>query len=178
MNSASARCLAPALFAPALIAVVLLAVTLPAAALKSDRSKPMNVAADRFETTEAQGTAMLDGNVKITQGTLEVEAEHADIRQENTDIKRVVLTGKPARLAQDLDDGGRLKARASEIDYDLASDRVVLTGGVIIEQPRGELRGDKIVYELSSGKITGSGTGEAGRIHMRVDPAPPKKPAD
>jgi lipopolysaccharide export system protein LptA len=156
------------------LAVALLVAALPAAALKSDRGKPMNVAADRFETTEDQDAATLDGNVRITQGTLDVTADHAQIEQADQDIKRVVLTGAPAKLEQDLDDGGRLVARAREIDYDLGTDRVVLTGGVVIQQPRGELRGDRVVYELSTGKITGSGEGEQGRVHIRVDPVTKK----
>jgi len=48
----------------------------------------------------------------------------------------------------------------------------------VIEQPRGELRGEKITYELSTGRMTGSGEGEAGRVHLRMNPqtAPAKKP--
>lgn len=163
--------------APAFV-LLALALAAPAWALKSDRSKPMDVAADRLETTENQTRATLEGNVRITQGTLDVSSGTAIVhRGADQEIQRVVLTGTPAQLKQDLDDGGRLSARARSIDYDLAANVVVLTGGVVIEQPRGELRGEKITYELSTGKMTGSGSGEAGRVHLRMNPqaAPAKK---
>ena len=63
-------------------------------------------------------------------------------------------------------------ARARQIDYDLASETVVLTGNVIVEQPRGELRGEKVTYEIATGKLTGSGEGTASRVHMTLNPGP------
>ena len=159
-----------------LVILTLVALASPAWALKSDRSKTMDVAADRLETTENQTRATLEGNVRITQGTLDVRSGKAVVhRGADQEIERVVLTGTPAKLEQDLDDGGRLVARALNMDYDLKADIVVLTGGVVIDQPRGELRGEKITYELSTGKLTGSGSGESGRVHLRMNPQAPEK---
>jgi lipopolysaccharide export system protein LptA len=49
----------------------------PARALKSDRDKPLDLAADSLETTEGQAQTTVRGNVRITQGTLEVESDSA-----------------------------------------------------------------------------------------------------
>ena len=141
----------------------------PAWALKSDRSKPMDVAADRLETTENQTRATLEGNVRITQGTLDVRSGTATVhRGADQEIQRVILTGAPASLRQDLDDGGRLNASARNIDYDLSANVVVLTGGVVIEQPRGTLRGETIKYDLNTGRLDGGGDGS--RVKMRILP--------
>ncbi|HET9482674.1 MAG TPA: lipopolysaccharide transport periplasmic protein LptA, partial [Xanthomonadales bacterium] len=102
-------------------ALALVLAAAPAFALKSDRDKPLDVAADSLETTEGQSRTTLQGNVKITQGTLVVESDRAVVhRGRNDAIDRAVLDGRPATLEQDLDDGGRMKARARRIDYDLA----------------------------------------------------------
>jgi lipopolysaccharide export system protein LptA len=155
------------------LAILALAFTLPAAALKTDRDHPMDVNADHFDGSTSGGLSTLTGSVKITQGTLAVDADKAVVHQsDKREIVRAVLTGKPAHLAQDLDEGGRLKARAGEIDYDIAAETVVFTGDVVIEQPRGELRGEKVTYELKTGKLTGSGEGAAGRVHLRMNPQP------
>ena len=147
----------------------------PLAALESDRDKPLDVAADALETTENQARTTLDGNVRISQGTLVVESDRAVVHRGRDDaISRAVLTGRPATLEQDLDDGGRMKARAREIDYDLARDIVVLTGDVVIDQPRGELRGAKVTYEMATGKLTGA-SGESGRVRLRMEPQPATK---
>ena len=153
-------------------ALALFLAAAPAFALKSDRDKPLDVAADSLETTEGQSRTTLQGNVKITQGTLVVESDRAVVhRGRNDAIDRAVLDGRPATLAQDLDDGGRMKARARQIDYDLARDIVVLTGEVVIDQPRGELRGAKVTYEMATGKLTGA-SGDSGRVHLRMNPQP------
>ncbi len=154
----------------AAFALALALASLPAQALRSDRDKPLDVAADSLETTEGQARTTLTGHVRITQGTLEVESDTAVVhRGRNDEIDRAVLTGRPAMLEQDLDDGGRLKARAHEIDYDLARDVVVMTGDVVIDQPRGELRGSKVTYDLTTGKLTGA-SGDTGRVHLRMNP--------
>ncbi len=156
-------------------ALAALLLSLPAAALQSDRQKPMDIAADRIESSTADGIATLDGNVRITQGTLEVEAAKAVVHQgEDRQVRKAQLTGGPARLQQDLDDGGRMVARARQIDYDLASETVVLTGDVVIDQPHGELRGEKVTYEIATGRMTGTGEGPASRVHLRMYPAPAK----
>lgn len=142
----------------------------PASALKSDRDKPLDLSADSLETTEGQAQTTVRGNVRITQGTLEVESDTAVVyRGGGNAIDRAVLTGRPARLAQDLDEGGRLTARAREMDYDLVKDIVVMTGDVVIDQPRGELRGSRVTYEMATGRLTGA-SGDTGRVRLRMNP--------
>jgi lipopolysaccharide export system protein LptA len=163
-----------------LLALALLAVAMPALALKSDRDKPMDVNADRFESNVKEGASVLTGNVRIVQGSLKIESERAEVHQDPAQqkVNRAVLNGEPARLEQDLDDGGHMVARAKQIDYDLAKETVVLTGNVIVEQPRGELRGEKVTYEIATGKLTGSGEGAASRVQMRLNPGTGEKSTD
>lgn len=145
----------------------------PAAAVKSDRDQPMDIQADALETRIDEGRATLTGNVLITQGTMRVSAARAVVSQdERQRVKRAVLEGQPATLGQDLDDGGRLDARARVIDYDVASGIVVLTGAVEIDQPRGSLRGERVTYDLNTGQLTGGGEGVPGRVSLRINPKP------
>lgn len=155
----------------ALLALLAVMLAAPAPALESDRQKPMDINADHFESSTKQGVSTLTGNVRIVQGTLKVQSEKAVVHQdEEATVTRAVLNGSPAQLEQDLDEGGHMVARAKEIDYDLGKDTVVLTGDVVVEQPRGELRGEKITYELATGRLTGSGEGAGKRVHLRMNP--------
>ena len=61
-----------------------------------------------------------------------------------------------------------MTARASQIVYTLSSDVVLLTGSVVIEQPRGTLRGETIKYDLKTGRMDGGGDGN--RVKMRIMP--------
>jgi lipopolysaccharide export system protein LptA len=149
----------------------------PAVALESDRDKPMDVAADRFEGEHNGGVTTLLGNVRITQGTLQVVSDKAVVHQDAGEVERARLEGAPATLQQDLDKGGRVNASARTIDYDLATGTVVLTGDVVIVQPQGELRGERVTYELTTGKMTGSGAGAGSRVRLHIPPKGKSEPA-
>lgn len=155
------------------LAIGLACSTVPVQALEADRSKPMDIEADSLETRIDEGRATLSGNVRITQGTMSVSAARAIVSQdERQQVKRAVLEGNPATLGQDLDDGGRLDARARVIDYDVVGGIVVLTGAVEIDQPRGSLRGERITYDLNTGQLTGGGEDTPGRVSLRINPKP------
>jgi lipopolysaccharide export system protein LptA len=156
------------LAAPSLL---LLALALPCAATAktADRQQPMDVEADHTEVGIGDDSdAVLTGNVVITQGTLEVRSDRATIQRRGGDISEVVLTGAPATLNQVNDNGEPMHATASRIVYDTSSDVVVLTGGVVIEQTRGTLRGENIKYDLKTGRLDGGGDGS--RVKMRIMP--------
>ena len=150
---------------------LLLAAALPFAAdaKTTDRNAPMDVAADRTDAMLGDDSdSILSGNVRITQGTLEVGAEKAVIKRKAGEISEIVLTGSPATLKQISDTGEPMNARASQIVYTMSTDVVVLTGGVVIEQPRGNLRGETIKYDLKTGRLDGGGDGT--RVQMRIMP--------
>ena len=141
----------------------------PALAKSTDRNQPMDIAADRTDAILTDdGDARLAGNVVITQGTLNVNADNALVTRKDGDIDEVVLTGAPATLSQINDNGERMTAKASKIVYTLSTDLIVMTGGVVVDQPRGNLRGEMIKYDLTTGRLDGGGGG--GRIQMRIQP--------
>ncbi len=160
----------PATNLPAASLLVLAAfVAMNAGAKTTDRNEPMDVAADHTDAMLGDDSdSILSGNVAITQGSLQVHADKAVIHRKGGDITQVELTGTPATLNQVADNGEAMNARASLIVYTLSSDLVVLTGGVVVEQPRGNLRGETIKYDLKTGRLDGGGDGN--RVQMRIMP--------
>lgn len=154
--------------------VALLVLAAPAAqALKSDREQPLEVAASHFTTNQNKHLTVLTGAVKLTRGSMKGESDKGTVYQDDAnEINRVVLEGKPARLQQQLDNGGLMRATAANIDYSTDSATAVLTGNaVVIQEGRGEFRGERIVYNTESGEITGEG-GSGGGITMKMQPKP------
>lgn len=141
-----------------------------ALARKSDRNQPMDIDAGKQEgSLDDRTPTILSGGVTIDQGTLNAQASRAEITVSGGEPSRVVMTGSPASLKQQMDDGTQMSAVASKIDYNVATDTVVFTGGVNIKQPRGTLSGERVVYDMNTGQVTSGGEGN-GRVKMRIMP--------
>ena len=127
---------------------VFLALTLSAglaSAKTSDRDVPMDIKADSSDfILKDNSDSVLSGNVVISQGTLVVNADKAVIKRKNDDIDEVVLTGAPATLRQVSDTGEPMTAKAAQIVYNLVNERVVMTGGAVVQQPRGNITGPAV----------------------------------
>ena len=157
---------------PARLLLVLLAAACGlASARSSDRNQPMDIEASRSDCgLGANATCTLSGNVIITQGSLRVVSARAVISQNNGNPSRAQLSGG-VTLQQDMDDGDRIQAVAANVDYDMQSEVMVLTGNVTINQRRGSLSGQRVVYNLKTGQIESGGDG-GGRVRMRILPKP------
>jgi lipopolysaccharide export system protein LptA len=152
-----------------LLALALASCATAAAAKSTDRHQPMDVGAEHADAILTDdGEAHLSGKVVITQGTLNVNSDNATITRKGGEIEQVVLTGAPATLSQINDNGERMTARAAKIVYNTITDVIVMTGGVVVDQPRGNLRGEMIKYDLTTGRLDGGGGG--GRVQMRIMP--------
>jgi lipopolysaccharide export system protein LptA len=161
---------------PLAFAVLALALSGTAAARDSDRNQPMNIESDRQEgTLDGNSVNVLSGNVTITQGTLDIRASRADIHQRGGDVVRAVLTGNQAVLKQQMDDGSPMTAKADRIDYDMTADVIVLTGNYTVTTPRGSTSGQRLTYNLKSGRVESGG--DSGRVRMTIQPKATRTPS-
>lgn len=146
----------------------------PAWAKTGDRNQPMDLAADSQDCSiQDDGPCVFTGNVKVVQGTLEIQAAKADVRRGGGDIQRVLLSGggKPVRMKQALDSGGTMDARASNVDYDMPRDIVTFTGNVEIDQPgRGTIASERVVYNMQTGQVQAGGGKGGGQVKTRILP--------
>ena len=153
-----------------LLAVVLAACVSPAWARTSDRNQAMDIeAGHQSGTLDDRAPAIFSGGVHITQGSLDIQSSRAEVNFSNGEPSRAVFTGGPVVLKQLMDDGTPLNARANSVDYNLKTETVVFTGDVQIQQPRGSMSGQRMVYNLKTGNIDSGGEG-AGRVKMRILP--------
>ncbi len=153
-----------------LLLVATLCCTSMAMARTSDRNQPMDAESDQNSCVLSDtGQCVMTGNVHIIQGSLNITAGKAVIYRAGGDISRAVLTGSPAVLKQQMDDGTPMTAQASNVDYNLQNEVVVFTGNVELQQPRGTMNGERVVYNLKTGAIDSGGAG-SGRVKMRIMP--------
>jgi len=151
-------------------------------AKSSDRGQPMEIDAGATSgTLDDRQPTVLSRGVIIKQGSLLIESSTATVTTRGGEPVRAVLTGGPVKLKQELDDGTPMNATAGRMDYDLTTEVVIFTENVNIQQPRGSLSGQRVVYNMKTGMVNSGGEGN-GRVKMLINPrnkppAPPAKPA-
>ncbi len=155
--------------------LALIALLLPAAAMAktSDRNQPMTIdsTAQEGDMLSDNGKVRFSGNVVITQGTLEIHADTADIFQKNGQTDRVVLHGKQATLKQQMDDGSTMNGVADNIEYKVADEIIILTGNYSVTSPKGTNAGQRMVYNTKTGNMQSGGDGS--RVRTVIQPKNP-----
>ncbi len=160
----------------------LLLAACPAFALKTDRQEPLEVRADSTDGTLGDGLATLSGQVEIRQGTLQIQADVANVTKTDGRVRHIELTGSPVRLQQEIEEQGLVTAQAGRIEYEVASGIVTLTGAADVLHPQYHISGEKLIYDMNAQHFQGAGGQGDGRIQIRLDPEmlpgnEPEKPA-
>lgn len=154
-------------------ALASVAVALAAQAKQTDSSQPVLVKADNSVMDQDKGIATLTGHVNLDQGTMHVEGDKAvGYFDQDNQIQRAVVTGNPARFHQTLDDNSLVHGSASNIDYQVSENTVILTGdAVVVHEGQGDFHGARLTYNTDTGSINGMG-GPGGQVHMTLVPKP------
>ena len=100
-------------------ALLLLCLTaLPPAgrALDSDQEQPIRITADEALRDEKQGYTVYRGNVRMTQGTLRIEADAITIYHRSEEADRIVAEGRPALIGPVSGDALWLGVRGGRLD--------------------------------------------------------------
>lgn len=173
-----------------LLAAVLLPAG-PALALSTDRNQPLDIKAQYQRLTQGRATGSdtnfgtLTGNVRVEQGSLKAQGDEAKLYDTakgggaggDNQVRRIVLTGKPARLEQRMDgDGGLMKATAATIEFNTDTGVADLNGDVVVVQEgRSEFRGAQMTYNTNTGAMEGGSSAPGSEVHLRFLPktAPP-----
>ncbi|QDQ26406.1 lipopolysaccharide transport periplasmic protein LptA [Chitinimonas arctica] len=148
----------------------------------ADSEKPMLVEAGRGGLADKAGRAVLEGGVKMTQGTLSVDADQAVIQKQADGEQTVHAEGRPVKFRQRMEgQQGWLDARAAKLDYDSGSGNVKLVGNAWLKHGEDEISGSVITYNTHTEIYSAEGgpataNGETGRIKMIIQPK--KKPAE
>lgn len=115
-------------------------------ALKSDKSKPINIQADHADfradpKDSSIGTGIYTGHVVITQGSIMLTADKAILHVVNNELDTADITGGPAAFQQQPDTGGMIHGYAMEITYDASKNQIDLITNARMTQAVNQLSG-------------------------------------
>lgn len=170
-NGALACCLAATLAAPAI-------------AEKADREKPVNLEADKVTIDDNKQVAVFEGNVVLTQGTLQIRGDRMRVRQDQDGFQYGTTWGKPAHFRQKRDGIDEyIEGWAERIEYDGRAELMQMFDRAQLKRGQDEVRGNYISYDAKSEffQVTGGGTstaanGPEGRVRAVIQPKSKEKP--
>ena len=160
------------------------ALAAPVAAEKADRDKPVNLEANRVTIDDARRTALFEGNVVLTQGTLEIRGDRMEVRQDKEGFQYGITWGGPAHFRQKREGYDEyIEGWAERIEYDGRAESMQMFNRAQLKRGQDEVRGNYISYDAKSEffQVTGgakdaaSGSPE-GRVRAVIQPKSKEKP--
>src|SRR6185295_19954275 len=137
-----------ALLAGALLAGALPWPATPARAEKADRDKPVNLEADRVTVDDAKQLATFEGNVVLTQGTLQIRGNRMEVRQDKEGFKYGTTWGNLAYFRQKRDGYDEyIEGWAERIEYDGRAETMQMFNRAQMKRGQDEVRGNYISYD-------------------------------
>lgn len=115
---------------------------------RADRDKPIHVEADAVRIDDLKKLAIYEGKVILSQGSLRVQADRIEVRQDADGFLTGVATGRPVHFRQRLEGRGEwVEAWANRVEYDARRELVRLIGEAYLKKGEEELRGELITYD-------------------------------
>ena len=144
----------------------------PCWALKSDREQPIDIRADRVEINEKEEISHYIGNVSLTQGTLNIQADKITVFLMNGKLSRIVITGNPATFQQQPEDNKEIvTSKARHMEYFASKEHLVLKDDAQVIQGSNRFHGDFIEYDtLNSTVKAKKSEGSDSRVHAIIQP--------
>ncbi len=144
--------------------------------------------ADHMQMNIKTGYSVYTGNVKIRQGELKLTGDKVTVQQNNNEIKRITVTGKPAHYNHITDKGERIQAQSERMVYTASQNKLVMTINAQLTQPGNQVKSQKITYDTKkkiviagdkSGETPTSGAKTKPRVNITLTPqkAPATKSA-
>jgi lipopolysaccharide export system protein LptA len=167
----------------------LLAALVPAAgAEKADREKPVNLEADRVTIDDAKQLAVFEGNVVLTQGTLQIRGNRMEVRQDKEGFKNGITWGTPGNLAffrqkrEGFDE--YIEGWAERLEYDGRAQTMQMFSRAQITRGQDEVRGNFISYDgrteffqvIGGGAQASAPDNPEGRVRAVIQPKPKEPP--
>lgn len=142
------------------------------AQVPDQREERIQINADSGGYDMRTGIQELQGDVRISQGDLVVEAEHGKAYNVDGQWQRVELFGSPTNWRMVMEDGTETRGRSEEIVYDLTSDQITMIGDAHIQDAQGTFAGATLTYNLVSERIEG-----AGGVELVIEPGERRPPS-
>lgn len=157
----------------------------PAMAERADREKPVDIEADRVTVDDRNKVHIFEGNVVLTQGTLQIKGDKLVVTQGADGFQNGVATASAGNLASFRQkregSGDYVDGEAERIEYDSRGEKAKLFKRAHVRSGGDEVRGAYIEYDSVSENYlvtnTPGSTANTGRVRATIQPKGDNKAA-
>lgn len=150
----------------------------------ADRQKPISMEADKVIVDDSNQTSTFEGNVKMRQGTLLIEANKIVATQDSKGFSQIIATGELAHFRQKREGLNEYAEGFGErIEYDSSVEITHFYGQARVKREGDDVRGEHIIYHTKTGVFQVFGTSDKnpnttskGRVTIVIQPK--DKPAE
>ena len=147
-------------------AALLVVLSFPAFAEKADSEKPINLEADRISMDDVKKVQIFDGNVVLTQGTMQIRTSKLVVTQDADGFQKGVATGGAnglARFRQKLEGkDAYIEGEAERIEHDARSEKTQFFTRAWVKNGQDEVKGQYISYDsLTENYLVTNGAGDS-----------------
>ena len=161
------------------LACLLSVLPLSLSAMDSDREQPIHVEADQLELREKEGISIYQGNVKLVQGSLEIESDRLVIHFDaDNNLALMEMTGKLATFRQLDNDQQPLYGEAEQIDYDESRGLLIMRRSAYLDRAGDDIRSELIRFNTTTNGIEAGGEQSNDRVKMVIKPRSPENGDD
>ena len=146
-------------------AALLAALAMPAQAEKADREKPINLEADRISIDDIKKQQIFEGNVILTQGTMQIRTNRLVVTQDADGFQKGVATGGAnglARFKQKREGSNDyVEGEGERIEHDAREEKTEFFVRAWVKSGLDEVKGQYISYDALTEKyVVTNGAGQ------------------
>jgi len=139
---------------------------------RADRDQPVHLEADRMLIDEARQFSRFEGRVRVTQGTLQIQADSLEVREDAQGYQHLTAIGRPAKFRQRYEGTNEYaEGYGNRIEYDTRTETVDFHEQARVKRGSDEVQGAHITYSTRSEVFEargGTSTTETGSGRVRA----------
>lgn len=148
----------------ALATTLLLTCSLPATAERADREKPINLEADRITMDDVKKVQVFEGNVVLTQGTLQIRSSRLVVTQDADGFQKGSAQGGAnglARFRQKREGKDEfIEGEGERIEHDARNEKTEFFVRAWVKSGLDEVKGHYVSYDALTEKFLVTSGGE------------------
>ena len=140
-----------------------------------DNQLPIEVEADSLEVHDNDNISIYSGNVKLTQGSLEI---HSDLLTLYFDDNKVLtlmkMSGSPATFKQLNDSNLVITGQGMEMEYKESKSTLLLLDNAKLTQGADIIESNKIILNTNTNSVEAGSAEPDNRVRMIIQPNQPQ----